>query len=51
MSVSCERLFYTLLPFGYIGLHLRSLSQAPAMDDRLKAFDELFVKNNGDNLK
>jgi len=39
------------MTLGRIDLHLCSLSQAPIMDDRLKAFDELFVKNNGDNLK
>ena len=44
-------LLHTLLPFGRIHLHLSSLSQAPVMDERLMAFNELFVKNNGDNLK
>ena len=44
-------LFYIPTPFEYIALHLCSLAQAAAMDERLKAFDELYVKNNGDNLK
>ena len=43
--------FYTLFSFGRIALHLCSLSQASVMDDRLKALDELYVKNNGDNVK
>ena len=48
MLVSCEAPFF---PLWRIALHLCSLSQAPVMDERLKAFDDLFVKNNGDNLK